>query len=113
MHPYPFGIIVPLPRCAGVKLSICFLLRQHASTYLISSLEFLDDQLPISQVGYREPYIWADVLQGASQILEKGGILLMYDTETWTKLSRKEGFGMHVQASVCQDLIFLHCRGRC
>ena len=25
----------------------------------------------------------------------------------------KEGFGMHVQASVCQDLIFLHCRGRC
>ena len=34
------------------------------------------------QVGYREPYIWADVLQGASQILEHGGILLMYDTET-------------------------------
>ena len=62
-------------------------------------------------MGYREPYIWADVLQGASQILEKGGILLMYDTETWTKLSRKEGFGMHVQASVCQDLIFYTAEG--
>eukprot|EP00435_Cladocopium_sp_Y103_P069818 s419_g34.t1 len=37
----------------------------------------------LTQVGYRQPYIWADVLQGASQILEKDGILLMYDTEKW------------------------------
>ena len=33
--------------------------------------------------GYREPLIWTDVLQGAAQLLEEGGILLMYDTETW------------------------------
>ena len=36
------------------------------------------------EVGYREPYIWADVLQGATQLLEEGGILLMYDTDTST-----------------------------
>ena len=34
------------------------------------------------QVGYREPHIWTDVLQGAAELLEEGGILFMYDTET-------------------------------
>eukprot|EP00913_Durusdinium_trenchii_P010255 g9616.t1 len=40
----------------------------------------------LTQVGYREPLIWTDVLQGAAQLLEEGGILLMYDTETWSDL---------------------------
>ncbi|CAK9036900.1 Uncharacterized protein SCF082_LOCUS21917 [Durusdinium trenchii] len=44
----------------------------------------------LTQVGYREPLIWTDVLQGAAQLLEEGGILLMYDTEKWGDFANVE-----------------------
>lgn len=60
----------------------------------------------LTQVGYREPYIWADVLQGASQILEKGGILLMYDTEKWGDFGDVEKMKDHLkQAELDLELI--------
>ena len=38
--------------------------------------------LDLAEVGYKEPYIWTDVLQGAAPLLEDGGILLLYDSES-------------------------------
>ena len=50
-------------------------------------------------MGYREPHIWTDVLQGAAEMLEEGGILFMYDTEAWPHMI----FQQHSTADVVSD----------
>ena len=50
----------------------------------------------LTQVGYREPHIWTDVLQGAAELLEEGGILFMYDTEKWGDFANVEKMKDHI-----------------
>ena len=47
-----------------------------------------------TQVGYKEPSIWSDVLQGAAPLLEEGGILLLYDSDNCHKISVKSNVSL-------------------
>ncbi|CAJ1328579.1 unnamed protein product, partial [Effrenium voratum] len=51
----------------------------------------------LTQVGYMEPHIWTDVLHGANDMLEEGGILIMYDSEKWGDFANVEKTKEHLQ----------------
>lgn len=51
----------------------------------------------LTQVGYKEPYIWTDVLQGAAPLLEEGGILLLYDSEKWGDFANVDKMGKFIE----------------
>jgi len=50
------------------------------------------------QVGYRDPEIWKDMVRGAADLLEEGGVLFLYDTSKWAGYLNKE-----VMQKFCED----------